>query len=143
MTPELPAKATVVATTAEGHRWIELFTAEEAMYAERQSRTAVGVFMRHEIELNRDRALPHRWFMLLDKDMTKAHVVMCLPGNPEGFMPYDKPVHIVGFQNANAYPEFEDAINLLGAVIDMKIPRNYSGRDLMDNEARDLPPSKL
>jgi len=120
----------VVAKLENGCEWVELHTIEQGMLAQKLSRTAIGTFMRSEIEANPNGKLPHRWFMLLDRGIPQAHVAMCLPGDPEGVAPYKTPVHIVGFQNANAYPQWEEAINALGVAIGMSIPRNYFGRDL-------------
>ena len=115
--------------------WVEIEGPDQADFAMLASGTAVHFFFKREMAENPGLPTVHRWFMLATvKDgLVRGDVVMAVPGpgfKADGARPSTAPVHITGYQNRNAFPDFAEEIRLLSEATKIAMPPNYQGRDL-------------
>ena len=135
-------KFNTVCEIRPGLSWVEIENSKQANFAARAGHTPVDIYFDAEAnsELNRGRPAPHRWFMLASEmdGHVKGKVVMAAPGpghRLRGLSTHVAPLHVVGFANSKAFPEWTDALAKLSAAVDIPMVPNYAGRDLTDLEA--------
>jgi hypothetical protein len=122
--------------------WVEIENSTQANFAARAGRTPVDLYFDYEAksESNRGRPAPHRWFMLASEvdGGIKGEVVMAAPGPGRRLRKITDavaPLHIVGYDNAKAFPQWTDALAKLSDAVNIPMVPNYAGRDLTDLEA--------
>lgn len=122
--------------------WVEIANSTQANFAARAGCTPVDLYFDYEAksESNRGRPAPHRWFMLASEvdGRIKGEVVMAAPGPGRRLRKITgavAPLHIVGYDNAKAFPQWTDELAKLSAAVNIPMIPNYAGRDLTELEA--------